>query len=161
MDVRLVDVDARRVDRLLDAEPVLEHVDDDLHDRAAQPRRAGAADDEPRPALAASTIVGAIMLVRRRPRRGRRGRPREVVLAEHVVQVDPGAGTITPEPEPVEADSDAALPSASTTEMCVVPPGGAGSATPASRRSIRAERRARRSPRREQRAGEPAAVQLA
>ena len=48
VDVRLVDVDPGRVDRLLDAEAVLEHVDDDLHDRATQPRRAGAADDEPR-----------------------------------------------------------------------------------------------------------------
>ena len=48
VDVRLVDVDARRADRVLDAEAVLEDVDDDLHDRAAQPRRAGAADDEPR-----------------------------------------------------------------------------------------------------------------
>ena len=35
----------------------------------------------------------------------------------------PVPGTITPEPEPVDADSEAALPEASTTEMCVVPPG--------------------------------------
>src|SRR5262245_59888425 len=33
----LVEVDAGRADRLLDAEPVPGRVDDDLHDRAAQP----------------------------------------------------------------------------------------------------------------------------
>ena len=38
----------------------------------------------------------------------------------------PVPGTITPEPEPVEDESDAAVPSASTTETCVVP-AGAGS----------------------------------
>ena len=40
-------------------------------------------------------------------------------------------GTITPEPEPVDDESDAALPSASTAETCVVPPAGAGSGRPA------------------------------
>ena len=33
----------------------------------------------------------------------------------------PVPGTTTPLPEPSDADSDAALPAASTTEMCVVP----------------------------------------
>ena len=32
----------------------------------------------------------------------------------------PVPGTTTPDPEPSEHESDAALPSASTTEMCVV-----------------------------------------
>ena len=33
----------------------------------------------------------------------------------------PVPGTITPEPDPVEAVSEAAFPRSSTTEMCVVP----------------------------------------
>ena len=32
----------------------------------------------------------------------------------------PVPGTITPEPEPADAESEAAFPAASTTEMCVV-----------------------------------------
>src|SRR6478609_1763042 len=40
----------------------------------------------------------------------------------------PVPGTITPEPEPVEVESDAAFPSASTAETCVVPPAPAGEA---------------------------------
>ena len=32
----------------------------------------------------------------------------------------PVPGTITPDPEPADAESEAALPLASTTEMCVV-----------------------------------------
>ena len=36
----------------------------------------------------------------------------------------PVPGTITPEPEPVDDESDAAFPSASTAETCVVPPAG-------------------------------------
>ena len=35
------------------------------------------------------------------------------------------AGTITPEPDPVDEESDAALPSVSTAETCVVPAGAA------------------------------------
>src|SRR6478672_9268893 len=45
VDMRLVDVDAGCRDRLLDAHPVAEHVDRDLHDRAAEPGRACAPDD--------------------------------------------------------------------------------------------------------------------
>ena len=46
----------------------------------------------------------------------------EVELAEHVVQVDPGAGDDDARAgAESSAVSDAALPSASTTEMCVVP----------------------------------------
>ena len=37
-------------------------------------------------------------------------------------------GTITPDPDPVEVETAAALPSASITETCVVPPGAAFSA---------------------------------
>ena len=39
----------------------------------------------------------------------------------------PVPGTTTPEPAPVDEDSDAAFPSASMAEMCVVPPGDATS----------------------------------
>ena len=62
VDVRwFVDVDPRRFDRVLDTEPVLDDVDHDLHDRPAQARRAGAADDEAWAAVAGpTTIVGAI-----------------------------------------------------------------------------------------------------
>ena len=49
----------------------------------------------------------------------------------------PVPGTITPEPEPVDEESDAALPSSSTAETCVVPPAGACSARPGSEASIR------------------------
>ena len=70
----------------------------------------------------------------------------------------PVPGTITPEPEPVEVESDAALPSASTTETCVVPPGGAGSGDAA-----QVARAIRRAPRElasaKQPRGEPAAVE--
>ena len=51
--MRLVDVDARAVDRFRDPERVLEHVDDHLHDRAAEADRAGAPDDQPRTAFTA------------------------------------------------------------------------------------------------------------
>ena len=72
----------------------------------------------------------------------------------------PVPGTMTPEPEPVDAESDAALPSASTAEMCVVPPGDARSA------GARSALRRRRSPGGERVLGEqapsePAAVELA
>ena len=76
----------------------------------AEPHRAGAPDDEPRRPRGRATIVGAIMLVSRRPGRARPPGD-QVVLAEHVVQVDPGARDDDPEPEPVEDESDAALPS--------------------------------------------------
>ena len=56
----------------------------------------------------------------------------------------PVPGTITPEPEPVDEDSEAALPSASTAETCVVPPAGACSARPAAPAAIRAARRGER-----------------
>ena len=121
VDVRLVDVDARPLDRLATPQPVAEHVDDDLHDRAAQPHRARAADDEPRPPPAPSTIVGAIMLVSRRPGRARPPAARSYSPSMLFMWM-PVPGTTTPEPEPVDAESEAALPAASTTEMCVVPP---------------------------------------
>ena len=52
----------------------------------------------------------------------------------------PVPGTITPEPEPVEAVSDAAFPAASTTEMCVVPRSPC-SGTPAQAGTDAAQRR--------------------
>ena len=50
----------------------------------------------------------------------------------------PVPGTITPEPEPVDDESDAAVPSESTTDTWVVP-AGAGSTSPGAPASIRAE----------------------
>jgi len=50
MDDVVLPVDARTLDGVLHFHPVREHVDDDLHDRTAEPRRARAADDESRPA---------------------------------------------------------------------------------------------------------------
>ena len=52
----------------------------------------------------------------------------------------PVPGTITPEPEPVEAVSEAAFPSSSTAEMCVVPCTDSGGRL---RRRRTARRRAR------------------
>ncbi len=49
-------------------------------------------------------------------------------------------GTMTPEPEPVEQVNAAAFPAASTTEMCVVPPYGAGSSRLGARSTIRCHR---------------------
>ena len=49
----------------------------------------------------------------------------------------PVPGTITPEPEPVDAVSEAAFPRSSTTEMWVVPGEPARSCARPSRRSIR------------------------
>ena len=66
----------------------------------------------------------------------------------------PVPGTITPEPEPVEAVSDAALPLPSTTEMWVVPRCSSGS-----RRRIRCAV-SRRASLVEEPAGEAAAVEL-
>ena len=37
LDERVIEVDAWTLERLLDAEPVADHVDEDLEDRAPQP----------------------------------------------------------------------------------------------------------------------------
>ena len=101
-------------------QPVLDDVDDHLHDRAAQPHRARAADDEPRPAPAEHDR-------RRHHARQPRARARAPPAGfrsyspSMLFRWIPVPGTITPEPEPVEAVSEAAFPCASTTEMCVVP----------------------------------------
>jgi hypothetical protein len=54
----------------------------------------------------------------------------------------PVPGTITPEPAPVDAVSDAAFPRSSTTEMCVVPgaPEGSAGASRCAMRSSAARR---------------------
>src|SRR5688572_29468352 len=87
VDVAVVDVDPRRGDRLLDGHPVVDDVDHDLHDRATESDRAGAADDE----------AGALVVENERGRHHARQAgsgpstvPRrvQVVLAEHVVHVD-------------------------------------------------------------------------
>src|SRR5437667_2234951 len=44
---RFVEMDARRDDRLVDGKAMVDHVDDGLEDRAAQPDGACAAGDEP------------------------------------------------------------------------------------------------------------------
>ena len=82
------------------------------------------------------------MLVRRRPGVAGPGATRSY-SPSMLFRWMPVPGTITPEPEPVDDESDAALPSASTTETCVVPPAGACSGAPAAaRRSARAPRAA-------------------
>jgi hypothetical protein len=86
-------MDAWVLDRLVDRHPVRRDVEDDLQDRAAQPHRARAADDEPGP-----------LAFEHERRRHHAGQPLaaqraavfsadrvEVVLAEHVVQVNAGA----------------------------------------------------------------------
>ena len=50
----------------------------------------------------------------------------------------PVPGRITPEPDPIDAVRDAALPRSSTTEICVVPGAPAGSAGSLSRSFMRA-----------------------
>ena len=112
-------MEAREVDRLLDRHPVDGDVDHDLHDRAAQAQRARAADDEARLALR-NTIEGAIMLVIRAPARALPVEAARSNSPSMLFRWMPVPGTTTPEPEPVEAVQDAALPSASTTEICVV-----------------------------------------
>ena len=88
--VRLVDVHARPVDRLGHALRLREHVDDHLHDRSTQPDRAGAADDETRPARTEHHRRGHHA---GQPPTRLRGAPGEqVVLPEHVVQVHRRAG---------------------------------------------------------------------
>ena len=71
----------------------------------------------------------------------------------------PVPGTITPDPAPVDADSDAAFPSPSMTEMCVVPAGDATSVGAASPVCTRAQPGAKRVVS-EQAPGEPTAVEL-
>src|SRR5919198_938374 len=65
------------------------------------------------------------MLVSRTPGRIRRPRGTRSYSPSMLFRWIPVPGTITPEPEPVEVEHDAALPSASTAETCVVPPTGA------------------------------------
>ena len=91
VDVRLVEVDARRVDRLRRRRSpwstTLTTTCMIAPRRRAEP---GAADDEPRPPAAQDDRRRHHA---RQPRARARRRPSvEVVLAEHVVQVDPRAG---------------------------------------------------------------------
>ena len=71
---------------------MVDDVGDDLEDRRAQADGAGAADDEPWAARPARTMEGAIMLVSLAPGPVRPPGRVEVGLAEHVVQLDAGAG---------------------------------------------------------------------
>ena len=80
-----------------------------------------------------TTIVGAIMLVRRRPGSVEPA-PTRSYSPSMLLSWMPVPGTITPEPEPVEDETDAAFPSASTTETWVVPPCGACSGAPGTTR---------------------------
>ena len=96
--------------------------------------RARAADDQPRPPAAERRSRAPSCSSAARPAAPRRrpgsGRTRRACCSGG----SRCPGTITPEPEPVEAVSDAAFPRASTTEMCVVPRspvlGHAGQARP-------------------------------
>ena len=75
------------------------------------------------------------MLVRRRP--GRALAATRSYSPSMLFRCTPVPGTITPDPEPVDAVIEAALPRASTTEICVVPGAPTGSARPASRARTR------------------------
>ena len=76
------------------------------------------------------------MLVRRRPELA--GAPATRSYSPSMLlSWMPVPGTITPEPEPVDEESDAAFPCSSTAETCVVPPAGVCSARPGSDASIR------------------------
>ena len=110
---------------------------------------------------APTTIVGAIMLVSRRPGVAGPGAD-EVVLAEHVVQVDAGArddhaGAGAGRRRERRRVARRRRP----TETCVVPPAGAGSARPAATRRCarapRCDRVARRAAARRARRGSSAA----
>ena len=102
-----------------------------------------------------TTTVGAIMLVSRRP--GAAGPPATRSYSPSMLfRWMPVPGTITPEPEPVDDESDAAFPSESMADTCVVP-AGAGSTTPGLLPPMRAS--PRDALRREEPAGEPTAVQ--
>ena len=72
-------------------------------------------DDEPGAPVARATIDGAIMLVSRRPGRGMPSETRSY-SPSMLFRWMPVPGTITPDPEPVDVESDAALPRASTTD---------------------------------------------
>ena len=85
-------VHARQLDRLLQRQPEIERRDDDLHDRRADARRPRRAERRARRRPRRSTSDGAIMLVSRMPGRERERGDVEVGLAEHVVEVDAGAG---------------------------------------------------------------------
>ena len=89
MDVRLLEVHARPLDRLAHVEPVPDDVVHDLEDRAAQAHRAGAADDEAR-TIAAEHDRGSHHA--RQAQARTRARGDEVVLAQHVVQVHTRSG---------------------------------------------------------------------
>jgi hypothetical protein len=67
------------------------------------------------------------MLVSRRPAATRRSPTLRSVSPSMLFTWMPVPGTITPDPQPVDADSEAAFPLASITEMCVVDGMPAGS----------------------------------
>ena len=71
-------------------QPVVDDVDDDLEDRAAESDRARAADDEARDAVARARSTAPSCSSAARPAAPHPDRV-EVVLAEHVVHVDAGA----------------------------------------------------------------------
>src|SRR5436305_13143590 len=90
MDVRILEMNARLLNRGADVHPVDDDVEDELQDRTAEPDRAGASDDESRAAV--------VEYERRRhharqPASGSDASPDgiKVVLAEHVVEVEAGA----------------------------------------------------------------------
>ena len=88
----VLDVDARRVDRVLDREAVVEHPDHHLEDRRADPVRPGRPQHQPRTTVPEHHRRRHH---RRQPATRRVGvepERREVLLAHHVVQVDAGAG---------------------------------------------------------------------
>ena len=117
-----LEMDARRRDRVLDRQPWSRTFTTIWMIAAAEADRAGAADapaagrpsrEHDRTAPSCSSAA--------RPGRARRSRRREVVLAEHVVQVDAGArDDHARAASPSRPRARRRCPRASTTETCVV-----------------------------------------
>ena len=126
LDDVILDVEPRVTDRVVDRQASGDDMVDHLQDRAGEPDGAGAPDDEAGPSPS-RTRVGAIMLGRRSPG-GRSSGPITSSSPSMLLSWKPRGKT--PEPEPSVEESAAAMPSASMTEMCVVPVSGAGAAEP-------------------------------
>src|SRR5207244_3080623 len=87
VDMRILEMNARLLDGGADVHPVDDDVEDELQDRTAEPDRAGAADDEPRPSFVEDER-GRHHARQPAPRSDAATDGVEVVLTEHVVQVE-------------------------------------------------------------------------
>src|SRR6478736_7688147 len=112
LDDPVLDVKPRVIDRLAHGAAAGDDVVDRLQDRAREPHRAGAPDDEPR-RIAVQHESGRHHARQAIPRMSILGAD-HVELAEHVVELEaPGED---PEPDPSVEESAAAFPSPSITE---------------------------------------------